>query len=381
MIKKEVLEIRKQFTPENCAITRICGCYVDAEKNIRTTFKNAFLCLPEDEIFKYFEIFRKSLSGSIGKNLLNLEFWADQEREEGAQGHLLKLRDSALKDDDMLDEFYDKVVQSFEYGENYYIVLIHAVYDIPGRTKDGRELQDSSEDVYEYLLCSICPVKLSKAGLCYNIENNCIQENTRNWIVEAPMNGFLFPAFNDRNADIHSTLFYSKNPDKMQEKFIEQLLGCEVPLSAQEQQISFNAIVEEVLDKQCDYDAVRNIHERLNEILEEHKDEAQPSMIDKFELKKLLGSLIEGKDELESFNSNFDFEYNYIIGEKNLLLADNIASPKKFEIKTADIMIQVDPDRVDLVEARCMDGKNYLVIEVDDQIEVNGITAEMKKIR
>ena len=54
MNKKEVLEIRKQFTNENCAITRICGCYVDAEKQIRTELKEAFLSLPEEEIYKTF---------------------------------------------------------------------------------------------------------------------------------------------------------------------------------------------------------------------------------------------------------------------------------------------------------------------------------------
>ena len=62
MNKKEVLEIRKQFTPENCTITRICGCYVDHEKEKKMEMKKAFLSMPEEEAFKYFDIFRKSLS-------------------------------------------------------------------------------------------------------------------------------------------------------------------------------------------------------------------------------------------------------------------------------------------------------------------------------
>ena len=74
MNKKEISEIKKQFSPNNCAITRICGCYVDGEKNKKTELKEAFLSLSEEEMFKYFEIFKKTLSGTIGKNLINMEF-------------------------------------------------------------------------------------------------------------------------------------------------------------------------------------------------------------------------------------------------------------------------------------------------------------------
>ena len=121
MNKKEVAEIKKQFSPSNCAITRICGCYVDAEKDRKTELKEAFLSLPEEEMFKYFDIFKKTLSGTIGKNLINLDFPLEQELSDGAQTFLLKLRDSKLKDDMLLDEFYDRVIEHYSYGENYYI--------------------------------------------------------------------------------------------------------------------------------------------------------------------------------------------------------------------------------------------------------------------
>ena len=168
MNKKEVSEIKKQFTPDNCAITRICGCYVDGEKNKKTQLKEAFLSLPEEEIFKYFELFRKTLSGTIGKNLLNMEFPLSAENAGGTQDFLLKLRASQLTDDALLDAFYDRIIESYDYGENYLILVIHAAYDIPGKSSDGSEMFDASDEVYEYLLCSICPVKLSKPGLSYH---------------------------------------------------------------------------------------------------------------------------------------------------------------------------------------------------------------------
>ena len=199
MNKKEISEIKKQFTPENCSLTRICGCYVDGEKNKKTELKEAFLSLSEEEMFKYFEIFRKSLSGTIGKNLMNMEFPLEQETEGGTQHFLMKLRESKLTDDALVESFYDKIIENYDYPENYYIILIHGVYDIPGKSSDGAEMFDASDEIYEHIMCCICPVKLSKAGLCYNAETNSIQDRIRDWIVEMPDVAFLFPQFNDRS--------------------------------------------------------------------------------------------------------------------------------------------------------------------------------------
>ncbi len=167
MNKKEVLEIRKQFTPENCTITRICGCYVDHEKEKKMEMKKAFLSMPEEEAFKYFDIFRHTLSGTVGKNLMTMEFPLNQELEGGAQELLLRLRDTKLTDDLLLEEFYDKVIENYEFAENYYIILIHAAYDVPGKSSDNMEMFDASDTVYEHIMCSICPVKLTKAGIYY----------------------------------------------------------------------------------------------------------------------------------------------------------------------------------------------------------------------
>ena len=187
MNKKEVLEIRRQFSPDNCAITRICGCYVDHEKEKKMEFKKAFLSLPEEEAFKYFDIFRHTLSGTLGKNLINMEFPLEQEAPGGTQEFLLKLRDSRLEDDLLTEEFYDKVIENYDYAENYFIILIHAVYDVPGKASDGLEMFDASDTVYEHILCSICPVNLSKAGLSYNAQTNSIEDRIRDWLVDDPV--------------------------------------------------------------------------------------------------------------------------------------------------------------------------------------------------
>ena len=373
MNKKEIAEIKKQFTPANCAITRICGCYVDGEKNIKTKLKEAFLSLSEEEAFKYFEIFRKTLSGTLGKNLINMEFPLEQEQEGGAQEFLLRLRGSKLQDEDLLDEFYNKVIESYDYGENYYIILIHGVYDIPGKSSDGTEMFDASDEIYDHILCSICPVKLSKAGLCYNAETNNIEDRIRDWIVEMPDLGFLFPVFNDRSTDIHGLLYYTKNAEQLRTAFVDELFGCAAPLSAGGQRDSFNALVEETLGDDCAYDTVINIHEKLAELVEAQKDEPEPVILTKSEVKRLFEDCGVEEKKLESF----DEQYEMAAGEKTALMASNITNTRRFEIKTPDVVIHVEPDRAELVETRIIDGRRCLVIPMEADVEVNGIRVTM----
>ena len=374
MNKKEVLEIRKQFTPENCAITRICGCYVDHEKEKKAEFKKAFLSMPEEEAFKYFDIFRHTLSGTLGKNLIEMDFPLDAELSGGPQEFLLRLRDSKLEDDLLVGEFYDKVIESYDYAENYYIILIHSVYDVPGRSSDGSELFDASDTVYEHILCSICPVNLTKAGLTYNAVTNNIEDRIRDWFVELPVKGFLFPAFTDRASDVHHILYYSKKPEELQPDFIENVFGSQIPLTAKDQMTTFQTIISDTLGDTCDYDTVRNIHDNLNEMLEEAKEEPEPLELSRPDVKRLLERSGVPQDKLESFDQDF----TEAVGDSATLLASNIASAKTFQIETPDIVVKVKPERSDLVETREIDGRQCLVIAIDDHLEVNGITITKK---
>lgn len=372
MNKKEISEIKKQFTPANCAITRICGCYVSAEKEKLATFQEAFLPLPEEEIFKYFEIFRKTLSGTIGKNLLNMEFPLNTEKEGGTQEFLLRLRDSQLKEEELLEQYYDKVIESYVYGENYLILLIYAAYDVPGKASDNLEMFDASDEVYNYVLSCICPVKLAKPALTYNAEEKCFQNRIRDWVVDMPQLGFLFPAFNDRSSDIHSLLYYCKNPEELHFEFTDTVLGCVLPLSAKSQKEVFQTLVEETLSEDCDYEVVRNIHENLHEMAEEQKDSPDPVVLSQAEVKNLFAISGVSNEKLEEFDHHFE----ETAGPNTTFQASNIMNTRKFEVKTPDITIQVSPDRPDLVETRIIDGRPCLVIPITDQVQVNGITVK-----
>ena len=371
MNKKEVAEIRRQYVPERCTISRICGCYVDAEKNIKTTMKEAFLSLPEDDAFKYFTIFKKTLSGTVGRNLVNLDFPLEEEHEGGHQEFLLKLRNSKLKDDTLVEEFYNRIIDTFPFGENYYIILIHVAYDVPGKATDGTEMYDASDNVFEYILCSLCPVHLSKPGLGYNEEKNCIENRIQDWIVDQPMKGFLFPAFNDRYTDIHSMLYYTKNATDLQEDFLTNMFGCtRIPLDADSQKETFNCLIADTLGTDCDYSVVKNIHEILNEKIEEFKDSPEPLELGKQDVRRLFEDSGVPDSRMEDFDQCYDEE----VGEQTTFLATNIASSKKFNIETPDVVVKVNPEAADLVETRIIDGRQCLVIAINEHVEVNGIS-------
>ena len=375
MNKKETLEIRKLFMQESSCLSKICSCYVDYNKQKVCTMQEAFLSLAKDEALKYNDLFKATLSGTIGKNLLNMEFPTEQEFNGGTQEFLMKLRSSELKDDALLQEFYDRVITAFDYPENYYIILIYGNYDVPGRATDGAEMFDASDEVYQFLLCSICPVNRSKGGLSYLPDSNVIGERIRDWIVEPPMKGFLFPAFNDRGSDIHNVLYYSKNPEDTHPELIEQLLGSVTPMSPVSQKETFQSLLLDTLGEEADYEVVSSIHENLNEMIAETKNNPDPLTLSRSEMKNLFE--ISGVPEQEL--QDFDQKYEEIAGAKTKLLASNLTNTKKLSIETPDIVIKVNSDRTDLIKTQYIDGRQCFVITVDDHVEINGMNVRTMK--
>lgn len=369
MFKPEINEIKKRFTQSKCAIDRICGCYVDAEKNKKMVFKEPFLTLPEEDIFKYFEIFRKALSGTLGKNLINLEFPLESESEGGTQNTLLKLRDSKLNDEEFLDKYYDKIIESYDYVGNYLILLIHDNYDIPCKTTDGIEVEDGSDEVYEYIMTCICPVNLSKPGLSYFQDSNTFANRIRDWVVDMPEFAFVFPAFNDRATDIHSTLFYTKDATDFHDTLTDSLFGGTLPLTAEIQKETFQTIIEETLGDDCEMEVVKSIHENICEMVEEHADAPEPLTLGKKEMKRLFESAGVEDSKLEDFENYYDAA----AGENMNLQVSNVYNKKSFEVKTPDIQIKVNPERLDLITTKEIEGRNCIVIEINDAVEVNGI--------
>lgn len=371
MVKKEISEIKKQFNPQKSTIRKIVGCYVGAEKQQIARLDNNFLSLPEEECFKYFEILSKGLSGSLGKNLLNMDFPLESEEAGGTQEFLLRLRDSELNDPVLLDEFFEKVIEHYDYIGNYLVLVVHANYDVPKKTTDDIINEDASDEVYDFMFCTISPVELDKAALSYDEAEENFTTRERDWIVSNPAHAFLFPAFNDRSSDIHALLYYSKDAEKINQEFIDGVLGTIPTLTAKNQKESFREILEDSLEEECSYDLVRTIQENVNKIVQENKlsEEPAPVIFDKKEVMDILSESGVSDEKVSCFEKNYDDR----IGEKATLQATNIVDTSKMKIKTTAVEIKCDPLQAELLETKIVDGRRCIVIPLDNGVEINGI--------
>lgn len=383
MTKSEINEIKKQFTMDGCTIDRICGCYVNNEKEKMCVSAENFQSLPDEEMHKYFDILKRSLSGTEGKNLLTMEYKTSDEGEGSKQDHLLKLRNSELKDPELVDAFFDRVIESYDTIEKYYIVLVHASYDVPQIGTDRIMQDDASETVFDYIICSICPVRQTKAALTYIADERRMGEKARDWIVADPDKAFMFPLFSDRAADIHGLLYYSKKSGELMESFTDGVFGLKEPVSADEQAEVFNNLITRTVGEDVSFETVKDIHENVSVMLRQYDDPEEPLYFGRDDVKKLFEKSGVSDDDMRDFGNKYEETVKETLEDEDADVSDtriraaNINGMKKFDIKTPDVVIRVNPERTDLITTRVIDGRQCIVIAVNDRVEVNGITVKV----
>lgn len=410
MNKKEVMELKRRFKKDACTFTRICGCYVDGDKNIVTSFGETFLNLEDEEFYKYLEIANKSLSGTVGNNLLTLEFPLSEEEAGGKQQFLMGLLDSKLKNEALLERFYEIIIENYEIAGNYLILLFHDAYDVITKTSDNRKL-DESEEVFEYLICAICPVTLSKPGLGYHEEENRFGPRVRDWVVGVPDSGFLFPAFHDRSTDIHSVLFYTKDTKEPHTELMEGGLSCPSRRTATEQKNTFHSIIKSTCsaDSEEGEALLMELQEGLYSMVEEHeavkeKDE-EPMVLTKDTMVKLMEESNVPPERAFKIESAYTEEFEDELPAAEFLIdAKAVAAHeekkrqteliKKVEvleqelkehrqekeeeeekIKTYEVVLRVKDDKADNIRYDTVNGQRCLVIPMDENEHVilNGI--------
>ena len=360
MNKKEVLELKRRFKKDQATFTQLVGCYVDCNHNKVCKFGGKFLTLEEEEYYKYLEIANKVLSGTVGNNLLDLEFPLQEEEVGGRQQILMALRESKLENEELLDTYYDLVIDTYDEAGNYLILLYLDSYDVMTRTRDNINL-DESEEVYEYLLCAICPVALSKPGLGYLEGEQRIGPRIRDWVVGAPDTGFLFPAFNDRSTDIHSALFYTKNTKEPHSEFMANGLGCGVERTATEQKMAFHSIIRNVLGAESEgtedtlLDIQQNLSDMIEDYSEKHEEEDGPFLLYKEVVQKVLTDSNVSEEKMTRIEKSMDEAF----GEK-LPIAENVIDAKALEANEARIEKLALEDQVGVLTLQLEEKKEEL---------------------
>lgn len=376
MNQKELGEIRRRIRPERSSITHIYGCYVNGGREIISYIDESVGLLSGEESEKYFALLRKSLSGGLGRNLLELSFATKQVMDSEEHRLLSALRKCELQDAALREEFYKTVVSALDMdGENYLILLAFDAYDVPYRGRDG-ERQDSG-NVFKYLLCSVCPVKAGKAQLGYVPEEKRFHNSPISQIVAAPELGFLFPTFDDRAANIYSALFYTKGIREIHQEFIDSVFRTEVPISAAKQRDAFGALLAESLDSDCSMDVVQAVHEQLSDRIALHKEsrDPEPLSISPDELGDIIADCGAAPEQAEAFCDKCREE----LGEDARLMPANIIGSKKLEISTPEVKISLEPKDGHLVTSRVIDGHKYILINADSGLEINGIAVDIKE--
>ena len=376
MNNKEIGEIRRRLRRERSNITALYGCYVNENKEIITQFRQSTAIMPENESDKYYALLRRALSGTIGKNLIDISFKTSQVAGSPEHQLLMDLRKSALKDDDLLASFYQKIIDSVELESNYLILIGCDSYDVPFKSKDDEMQRDASEETYTYLICAICPVKQTKPNLHYVAEEKIFHDGAMNQMVSAPAIGFLFPAFDNRATNIYNALYYTHDTKQGQDAFVEAIFNTPVPKPAAEQKKSFEALLTTSLGEECSMDVMQTVHEQLCQRIELHKESKVPDplLVSKEDVREVLTSC----GVSEASVAKFSVDYDEVFGFETDLHPKNIIDNKHFEVKTPDVSIKVDPTRTDLIETRIIGGVKYIMICADEDIEVNGVNIHIK---
>ena len=373
MNQRELGELRRRFRPEKSAISRIYGCYVNSSREIIAYIDQSLGLMPQEEAEKYLGLLKKALSGTLGRNLIDIVFSTQQVADSEEHRLLSALRTSELKDAEARDAFYQQVIGSLDMGENNYLILLGAdAYDVPHRGKDGEVDRDACEEVFRYFVCCVCPVKDGTPELGYFHGENEFHISMEKQIVGQPELGFLFPAFDNRSTNIYNALYYTHDIKVSQDALIEALFNTPVPMPAAEQKKCFEALLTTALGDECNLDVVQTVHDQLCQRIELHKEAKvpEPLMIAKADVKEALASCGVSEEHLAKFSVDYDETFGFEAD----LHPKNIIDSKRFEIKTPDVSIKVDPTRSDLIETRVIGGVKYIMICADENVEVNGVS-------
>ena len=376
MNQKELNEIRRRFKLDKNSISRIYGCYVNSNREIIAYIDESMGLMSQEEQEMYLGLLKKALSGGLGRNLINIEFSTAQVAGSDEHRLLQAVRQSSAQDKDAREALYRRIIDAMDMGESNYLILLAAdTYDVPYKGRGDETFADGSDTVFQYFLCSICPVKAPTLELKYNNENSGFHSASTGHIALPPELGFLFPAFDDRAANIYNALFYSKNAAEIHQEVIDAVFRVTPPLSAEEQKNAFGAALGDTLQQDCSYDVVQSVHEQLRGRIQEHKESRDPAPLE-LTVGDVGGILSESgvsEEKVESFRRECEKQY----GENAALNPKNILGTGKFEITTPEVKITVAPENSYLIEARMIGGRRYLLIPADDGVEVNGVSVSI----
>lgn len=371
---KEIAEIRRQIKEDKTNITTVCGCYVNDKKEILSTFRNSIALMTMDETEQILAILRKTLSGVIGKNLIDVPFSTSQVSNSPEHALLMRLNKSRLEDEDAVKEFFEKTAKTVDIDEHFLMFLVSDAYDVP---KFGKHRSDDEESVsvFNYILGCVCPIKLTKQALGYFSYENIFKNVVSSTLVDSPKLGFMFPSFDDRATNIYNAMYYTRSAKESCVDFATAAFGCSLPMPAMSQKQIFGDILAEEIDKDCSFEVVEAFREELCNRVEEHKlnRERDTLVLGASEVSDILVSCGVDKDTAAAVKDKYEDQF----GQGAQLIPQNLIELKTLSLENDDISIKVSPTRSDLVKTKVIDGVPYVMIKIEGNVLVNGVSVHI----
>jgi len=371
MNKKETAEIKKNFSDKSgfFIMERILTAFVDAEKNVRYNHVNSCLTMPAEEHEVYSETLKKVLNTNVGKAFVEYEFPNEAYEEGKSQDILYKLLKSELKDEQACESFVNHIADNLVYAGNYALITAYCCYTVRRKDKND-DFADGEDEIYRYLLTAVCPVNTGSDGFVFDSFNNEIVKklNTELIISKTPTDGFLYPVFSNRSTDVNHVMYYSRKVSDPNISMIENVLGCTFVMSAENEKANFQTILKSVVGDDLDYMVIKSVNEKIQEVVEENKDDTDKTVIDESKLKSILTDVGISEDRVKMVEP----VYEKVCGDA-LLTASNLVDTKTV-MATAGITVNIKPDASDKVRTSVIDGRRCLLIDIDDPtIEINGL--------
>ena len=375
MNERELREIKRRFNPDKSNISAIKGCLVNEKREIVTKFSQSVALSGAEETEELLSVMKKVLTGSLGANLIDIAFDTDDTINGDEHGLLTALKTSGLCDENALDEFYHRAAEVIHIDGNFVILLANDKYDVFNYSGDGQREEESSS-TYNYIVCAICPIKLTKPALSFQSYDNAFHTLAANSVVSRPENGFLFPAFDDRRENIYNALFYTRDITADNTEFVSRIFKSKPPMPAAVQKQTFGSCLAETVAEECDFEVLKSVHSQINEMIEEHKNtkDSEPLVMTKETLKDVLLSGGVSEEKVEKFGEKFEEEF----GANTPLPPKNLINTKKFELTLPDVTINVNPERSDLITTQVINGVEYILIRAQEGVEVNGVNINIK---
>ncbi|WP_026692072.1 DUF4317 domain-containing protein [Peribacillus kribbensis] len=382
MNKKDIANIRKQFKLDNylLKIQEIFNVYVKKESGEIYHYVSQPLELMEQETQELFlKNFKKVLTGPLDGKLFELKFRGDA--EESTQRVLFESLQAEETEEwieymlEMVRKMYAHTVYEFD----TVVTFVRGEYRKQTRKRDLESEEGGDDEVYSspFILCSLNKTNQPKKSLTFDyIEKEFRSNNSIDPIIhlDSPLSGFLFPAFNDNAADVNHILYCSGKVNQPDITFIEDVLNCEEIMTAQEDKDSFELILKEVMGEKVDSRVISNVYEEIDKMVQdnEENEESESPKLDSRDIERIL--TVSGVENVDAPKVEHALK-SVLDDEKHEFKASSLV-PKSININTKIADVSINPKDLKNVKYIMYQGKRCLLLEVDDDVIVEGFRLE-----